>query len=131
MTRQSANNMRVSPALESPTRWTPCKRTCVSTHTTQHKSNDPDRRRNSHESRSTLISLPCLLLLSPCSCADFISFVACDGCLYELDGRKSGPVNHGATTAETLLQDAVKVIQGFMQRDPDAVQFNMVALGPA
>jgi ubiquitin carboxyl-terminal hydrolase L3 len=61
----------------------------------------------------------------------FISFVAVDGDLYELDGRKAGPVNHGPTTPETLLQDAVKVIQGFMQRDPNNVQFNMVALGPA
>jgi len=61
----------------------------------------------------------------------FISFVAVDGDLYELDGRKAGPVNHGATTKETLLQDAVKVIQGFMERDPGNVQFNMVALGPA
>lgn len=61
----------------------------------------------------------------------FIAFVSVDGDLYELDGRKSGPVNHGPTSPDTLLQDAVKVIQGFMQRDPDCVQFNMVALGPA
>lgn len=61
----------------------------------------------------------------------FISFVGIDGCLYELDGRKSGPVNHGPTTPETLLQDAAKVIQLFMARDPDDVHFNIVALGPA
>ena len=64
-------------------------------------------------------------------CSDFISFVAVDGDLYELDGRKAGPVNHGPTTPGNLLQDAVKVIKGFMERDPTAVQFNMVALGPA
>ena len=39
----------------------------------------------------------------------FIAFVPCDGFLYELDGRKSGPVNHGPTSADTVLQDAVKV----------------------
>ena len=39
-----------------------------------------------------------------------------EGSLYELDGRKQRPINHGASTPETLLQDACKVASEFMQR---------------
>jgi ubiquitin carboxyl-terminal hydrolase L3 len=53
-----------------------------------------------------------------------------DGCLYELDGRKPGPVNHGATSPDTLLQDAVKVVSQFMARDPTELRFTIVALAP-
>jgi len=60
----------------------------------------------------------------------FIAFVHADGHLYELDGRKEQPINHGPTTADTLLQDSVKVIKQFMARDPAEIRFNMVALGP-
>ena len=34
----------------------------------------------------------------------FIAFVEKGGVLYELDGRKSGPINCGATTKDTFLQ---------------------------
>lgn len=34
----------------------------------------------------------------------FVAFVNHQGELYELDGRKSFPVNHGKTSADTLLQ---------------------------
>jgi hypothetical protein len=61
----------------------------------------------------------------------FISFVAVDGDLYELDGRKAGPVNHGPCQPDEVLKKSVAVIKGFMERDPNALQFNMVALGPA
>lgn len=33
----------------------------------------------------------------------FIVFVHKDGSLYELDGRKTSPINHGATSSESLL----------------------------
>jgi ubiquitin carboxyl-terminal hydrolase L3 len=39
----------------------------------------------------------------------FVCFSHVDGHLYELDGRKSVPINHGPSSPETLLQDAVKV----------------------
>ena len=61
----------------------------------------------------------------------FIAFSAVDGHLYELDGRKFGPVNHGATSRDTLLQDAVGVIKGFMARDPEELRFTIVALTAA
>lgn len=50
-----------------------------------------------------------------------------DGCLYELDGRKEFPINHGPSSEETLLEDAANVIKGFMERDPDEVRFTMLA----
>jgi ubiquitin carboxyl-terminal hydrolase L3 len=50
----------------------------------------------------------------------FITFVCGgDNMLYELDGRKEWPVNHGPTTKETLLNDACRIIQNnFFKRDP-------------
>ena len=54
-------------------------------------------------------------------------FSCVDGCLYELDGRKSGPVNHGASSPDTILEDAVRVVQEFMSRS-DSLNFNVIAL---
>ncbi len=54
-----------------------------------------------------------------------------DGHLYELDGRKQFPINHGVTSAATLLPDTCRVIQQFMARDPEEVRFTIVALGAA
>ncbi|VVC90520.1 unnamed protein product [Leptidea sinapis] len=58
----------------------------------------------------------------------FITFVHKDGSLYELDGRKAFPINHGPTTAETFLEDAAKVCKEFMARDPNEVRFTIMAL---
>ncbi|KAJ3299192.1 Ubiquitin carboxyl-terminal hydrolase isozyme L3 [Borealophlyctis nickersoniae] len=56
----------------------------------------------------------------------FICFVQRDGSLYEMDGRKPFPINHGSCT--DLLTDSVKVIKGFMERDPDNLNFTVIAL---
>jgi len=61
----------------------------------------------------------------------FVAFVHQDGGLYELDGRKEAPVFHGNTTASTLLEDTAVVIQKFMARDPDNLNFTVVALAKA
>lgn len=57
----------------------------------------------------------------------FNAFVEVGGDLYELDGRKNRPINHGK--CNNLLFDAVAVVQQFMSRDPDEIRFNLVALG--
>lgn len=38
------------------------------------------------------------------------------GSLYELDGRRNGPVVHGPSSEESLLEDAAKVVQRFIER---------------
>ncbi|XP_076384422.1 ubiquitin carboxyl-terminal hydrolase-like [Megalopta genalis] len=58
----------------------------------------------------------------------FVAFVQKNGVLYELDGRKPGPIIHGPTTSETLLEDAARVCKDYMARDPDEVCFTVVAL---
>lgn len=58
----------------------------------------------------------------------FVCFTHVDGCLYELDGRKAFPINHGATTTDTLLEDACAVVKQFMERDPGELKFTIVAL---
>ena len=52
----------------------------------------------------------------------------CDGHLYELDGRKSGPVNHGPSSPDSLLEDATSVVKRFMERDPEELRFTIIAL---
>jgi ubiquitin carboxyl-terminal hydrolase L3 len=61
----------------------------------------------------------------------FIALVEKDGKLWELDGRKEFPIDHGPSSPDSLLEDAIRVVQEFMARDPDDVRFNMVSLGPA
>ncbi|CAG9796719.1 unnamed protein product [Diatraea saccharalis] len=58
----------------------------------------------------------------------FISFIHKNGVLYELDGRKAFPINHGPTSPDTLLEDAAKICKEFMSRDPDEVRFTVIAL---
>ncbi|BFG31311.1 hypothetical protein CerSpe_175850 [Prunus speciosa] len=58
----------------------------------------------------------------------FICFSCVDGELYELDGRKSGPISHGPSSPNSLLQDAAKVIQGMIQKNPDSLNFNVIAV---
>lgn len=60
----------------------------------------------------------------------FVTFIHKDGNLYELDGRKSSPINHGPTTADRLLEDAAKICRDFIAREPDNIGFNVVALVP-
>ncbi|XP_060673797.1 ubiquitin carboxyl-terminal hydrolase 3-like isoform X3 [Ziziphus jujuba] len=58
----------------------------------------------------------------------FICFACVDGVLYELDGDKTGPISHGASSPDSLLQDAAKVIKGIIQKNPDSLNFNVIAI---
>lgn len=57
-----------------------------------------------------------------------VSFSVVDGSLYEFDGRKNFPINHGPSSVDTLLEDSCKVVKQFMARDPDEVRFSLIAL---
>ncbi|KAJ3293785.1 Ubiquitin carboxyl-terminal hydrolase isozyme L3 [Rhizoclosmatium sp. JEL0117] len=60
----------------------------------------------------------------------FIAFVPVGGKVYELDGRKSGPVLHGTCgdDGEAFLTVSANAIQQFIARDPDGNTFTVVAL---
>lgn len=58
----------------------------------------------------------------------FICFACVDGQLYELDGRKSAPISHGPSSRSSLLQDAAKAIQGMIQKNPNSMNFNVIAI---
>ncbi|XP_013135737.1 PREDICTED: ubiquitin carboxyl-terminal hydrolase-like [Papilio polytes] len=60
----------------------------------------------------------------------FVTFVHKDGTLYELDGRKSFPIEHGSTNEDRFLEDAAKVLRSFIAREPDNICFNVMALVP-
>lgn len=56
----------------------------------------------------------------------FICFVEVDQHLYELDGRKAFPINHGKCTH--LVESAAKVMKQYMARDPEETNFSAIAL---
>ncbi|XP_022639130.1 ubiquitin carboxyl-terminal hydrolase 3-like isoform X2 [Vigna radiata var. radiata] len=58
----------------------------------------------------------------------FICFACVDGQLYDLDGRKSGPISHGVSSPSTLLRDVAKVIQSMIQKNPDSLNFSVIAI---
>ncbi|KAG7372638.1 ubiquitin carboxyl-terminal hydrolase, family 1 [Nitzschia inconspicua] len=60
----------------------------------------------------------------------FIALVCVQDRLYELDGRKEGPVDHGPTTQMTLLKDSAAVVQKFIAKDPTEMRFTITALAP-
>lgn len=60
--------------------------------------------------------------------AHFVCFSCVAGSLYELDGRKDAPINHGPSSPSSLLEDACRVVKQFMERDPEEMRFSLVAL---
>ena len=60
--------------------------------------------------------------------AHFIAFVPCDGSVFELDGGKAFPINHGPI-GDDFIRTAAKIIQTkFMQVDQDSYHWNIMAL---
>lgn len=59
----------------------------------------------------------------------FIALVKVNDKLFELDGRKSGPIVHGITSEDTFVKDAFKVCREYMQRDPDNLNFTVLTFG--
>jgi ubiquitin carboxyl-terminal hydrolase L3 len=57
----------------------------------------------------------------------FICFVEKEGDVYELDGRKFAPINHGAAEPNLLFAVTRLVKEKFMDQDPGNIQFNMMA----
>merc|ERR1712129_394622 len=47
-----------------------------------------------------------------------ISFVEKDGCVYELDGAKLAPINHGPSNGNLLLKTTQVIKKEFMDIDP-------------
>ncbi|XP_023783525.1 ubiquitin carboxyl-terminal hydrolase isozyme L3 isoform X3 [Cyanistes caeruleus] len=47
------------------------------------------------------------------------------------DGRKPFPINHGETSDDSFLEDAIEVCKKFMERDPEELRFNAIALSAA
>jgi len=61
--------------------------------------------------------------------AHFIAFVPVNNTIYELDGRKKFPVNHGKTSEKTFLKDTTVIVkQKFMSLVPNNPNFNLMAL---
>ncbi|XP_069131312.1 ubiquitin carboxyl-terminal hydrolase-like [Argopecten irradians] len=58
----------------------------------------------------------------------FVAFIHSDGKLYEMNGSCDAPICHGATSSDSLLQDAVNVTKKFMERDPTELNFTLMAL---
>ncbi|KAK8916319.1 hypothetical protein KSP39_PZI022692 [Platanthera zijinensis] len=58
----------------------------------------------------------------------YICFVCVNGQLYEFDGMKSQPISHGLSSPGTLLQDSAKIIKDMIQKIPDSMNFNVMAL---
>ncbi|KAF9215740.1 Ubiquitin carboxyl-terminal hydrolase isozyme L3, partial [Podila verticillata] len=57
----------------------------------------------------------------------YVCLVERDGHLYELDGNKPYPINHGISSKDTFLTDAVKVAKEFVGRDPENLNFSVIA----
>ncbi|KAG0362872.1 Ubiquitin carboxyl-terminal hydrolase isozyme L3 [Podila minutissima] len=57
----------------------------------------------------------------------YVCLVERDGHLYELDGNKPYPINHGASSKDTFLTDAIKIAKEFIERDPENLNFSVIA----
>jgi len=62
----------------------------------------------------------------------FICFTMVDSHLYEFDGSRKFPINHGPTTRQQMVKDATRVIKtNFIDKTPGELFFSLLTLGPA
>ena len=66
----------------------------------------------------------------------FVAFIksTADGHLYELDGGRKGPVDHGALEGDLLSEGALAVVRSFIAEASHGagdLNFSLCALGPA
>jgi ubiquitin carboxyl-terminal hydrolase L3 len=55
----------------------------------------------------------------------FVLFLEKGGRLWELDGRKGGPIDCGPSSPLTLLQDSCAAVTKYMSRNPESLRFTM------
>ncbi|WPT17772.1 Ubiquitin carboxyl-terminal hydrolase isozyme L3 [Picochlorum sp. SENEW3] len=58
----------------------------------------------------------------------FVAFVEHEGGLWELDGRRAGPVYHGETTPQSLLHHVAAVVKAEYISKSDSNDFSLMAL---
>lgn len=59
----------------------------------------------------------------------FVAFIHKDGKLFQLDGRRDAPLEHGTTTHGDLLKNACNIVRDeFMALDPSEYRFTIIAL---
>lgn len=61
----------------------------------------------------------------------FVAFVEHEGGLWELDGRRAGPVYHGETTPQSLLHNVATVVKAEYINKSDSNDFSLMALAAA
>lgn len=58
----------------------------------------------------------------------FVAFINYSDHIYEMDGTKDFPINHGPTNSQTFLEDACREVKKFMNRDPENPNFSLLCL---
>ncbi|EGR32633.1 hypothetical protein IMG5_076630 [Ichthyophthirius multifiliis] len=58
----------------------------------------------------------------------FVCLVSKNGILYELDGMKEFPINHGNTSKDSFLVDVARVFNEFVQRSDEQMSYNVLVL---
>lgn len=58
----------------------------------------------------------------------FVALVERNGRIYQLNGGKNGPVDHGPSTQETFLYDAAAVCRQFIAKHPDCHNYSVLAI---
>lgn len=61
----------------------------------------------------------------------FVAFVEHAGRLFELDGRKSGPIDHGPSSPASLLSDVAGVVRRNFVDKANSLNFSLIALAAA